>query len=58
MAKRRLSAKFIYQQRRCLEKCFSLDCDIDPLILRARLLHRQNLEFQALAVEQELLPIV
>lgn len=57
MAKRRLSAKFIYQ-RRCLEKCFSLDCDIDPLILRARLLHRQNLEFQALAVEQELLPVV
>ncbi|HGY5536785.1 MAG: hypothetical protein AB8A40_07205 [Prochlorococcus sp.] len=58
MSKRLLSAKFIYQYRRRLEQCWSLECDIDPLILRARLLHRQNLEFQALAVEQELLPIV
>ena len=32
-------------------------CDLDPLILRARLLHGQGLRPQALSVEEELQPI-
>ncbi|WP_413746431.1 hypothetical protein [Synechococcus sp. MIT S9507] len=43
--------------RRCLERCWCLDCDIDPLILRSRHLHRQGLDQEALAVREELLPI-
>ncbi|QNI55508.1 hypothetical protein SynBIOSE41_03023 [Synechococcus sp. BIOS-E4-1] len=43
--------------RRCLERCWSLECDLDPLILQARLLHGQGLRPQALAVEEELQPI-
>ena len=34
-----------------------LDCDLDPLILRARRLHEQGNRSQALAVEEELQPI-
>ena len=45
------------QWRRCLERCWSLETDIDPLILRARLLNAQGLRDQALAVEEELQPI-
>jgi hypothetical protein len=45
-------------QRRHLELCWRLDCDIDPLILRARLLHRQHARALALSIEQELLPVV
>ena len=58
MAKRRHSAQFIFQQRRSLEQCWLHECEIDPLILRARWLDRQGLKLQALAIEQELLPIV
>jgi len=34
-----------------------LECDVDPLILRARLLHGQGFHPQALAVEEELQPM-
>ncbi|WP_170953540.1 hypothetical protein [Synechococcus sp. UW179A] len=43
--------------RRCLERCWTLECDLDPLILRVRLLHGQGLRPQALAVEEELQPM-
>ena len=43
--------------RRCLERCWPLECDVDPLILRARLLHGQGFHPQALAVEEELQPM-
>ena len=58
MAKRSHSSKFIFQQRRSLEQCWLHEFDIDPLILRARWLHSQGLKLEALAMEQELLPIV
>ncbi|KZR76581.1 hypothetical protein [Prochlorococcus marinus] len=58
MANRRHSSQFIFQQRRNLEQCWLHEFDIDPLILRARWLHSQGLRLEALAMEQELLPIV
>ncbi len=58
MAKRRYSSEFIFQKRRSLEQCWLHEFDIDPLILRARWLHSQGLKLEALAMEQELLPIV
>ncbi|HJN35036.1 MAG: hypothetical protein AB8E74_03455 [Prochlorococcus sp.] len=58
MVKRRHSKDPKRQQRSRLEHCWQLECDIDPLILRARLLHwRHQLRF-ASAVEEEMLPIV
>ncbi|CAI8373925.1 hypothetical protein SynMITS9220_00956 [Synechococcus sp. MIT S9220] len=45
------------ESRRCLERCWPLECDLDPLILRARLLHGQGRRPQALAVEEELQPM-
>ncbi|MBE9155145.1 hypothetical protein [Cyanobium sp. LEGE 06113] len=45
-------------RRRHLELCWLMECDIDPLILRARLLHRYRAEALARCIEQELLPIV
>jgi hypothetical protein len=45
------------ESRRCLERCWPLECDLDPMILRARLLNAQGLRDQALAVEEELQPI-
>lgn len=44
--------------RRHLELCWLLECDIDPLILRARQLHRARADALARCIEQELLPIV
>ncbi|MEC9028017.1 MAG: hypothetical protein VX543_02290 [Cyanobacteriota bacterium] len=58
MANRRHSSQFIFQQRRSLEQCWLHEFDIDPLILRARWLHSQGLKLEALAMEQELSPIV
>ncbi len=43
--------------RRLLERALARECDIDPLILRARLLRRQGAALQALCLEQELLPL-
>ena len=43
--------------RRCLERCWVLECDIDPLILQARWLHHQGQHHDATAVEEELHPV-
>lgn len=47
----------IARQRLHLERCWQLECDIDPMILRARLLRHQGALPQASCVEQELLPL-
>ncbi len=41
-----------------LEYCFSKECDIDPLILRARSLYGNNKKKLALAIEQEMGPLI
>lgn len=43
--------------RRCLERCWFMECDIDPLILQARLLHHQGQHQDARSVEEELHPV-
>jgi len=58
MAKSRHSSDSLDQWRRRLDRCWDDDCDIDPLILRTRLLRRWGRWRQARCVEQELLPIV
>lgn len=40
-----------------LEQCWQLECDIDPMILRARQLRHQGAWPQAVCLEQELLPL-
>ncbi|MCP9927934.1 hypothetical protein [Cyanobium sp. CH-040] len=45
------------RRRRHLERSWRRDCDIDPMILRARQLRRQGSLPQAVSVEQELLPL-
>jgi hypothetical protein len=45
------------QRRQRLEACWQLECDIDPMILRARLLRHRGAWPQAVCVEQELLPL-
>ena len=45
------------QWRRTLERCWLKESDIDPLILRARLLHRQGHHRDACAVHEELQPV-
>jgi hypothetical protein len=43
---------------RChLERCWGEECDIDPMILRLRLLRHLGSLPQALSLEQELLPL-
>jgi len=43
---------------RChLERCWSEECDIDPMILRMRLLRHLGSLPQARCLEQELLPL-
>ena len=44
-------------QRALLERALAVECDIDPLILRGRLLRQRGAQSWALAVEQELLPL-
>lgn len=44
-------------QRHLLELCWWHECDLDPMILRARLLRHQGNRLQAASVEQELLPL-
>lgn len=41
-----------------LERCWVEECDIDPMILRLRLLRHQGCLPQAACLEQELLPLV
>lgn len=50
-------ARSAAQQRLHLLACWQLDCDIDPMILRARLLRHQGAWPQAACLEQELLPL-
>jgi hypothetical protein len=50
-------ARSAAQQRCHLQACWRLECDIDPMILRARLLRFQGALPQATCVEQELLPL-
>ncbi|MEB3173321.1 MAG: hypothetical protein VKL97_05595 [Cyanobacteriota bacterium] len=45
------------QRRALLEVCLQLECDIDPMILRARQLRHQGAWPQAVCLEQELLPL-
>jgi hypothetical protein len=40
-----------------LEQCWRQECDIDPMILRARMLRHGGWLPQARCVEQELLPL-
>ncbi|AHF64416.1 hypothetical protein Syncc8109_2077 [Synechococcus sp. WH 8109] len=58
MAQRRFFSSPLDQQRDQLDLCWQLDCDIDPLILRARFLHRRGEVNWAVGLEQEVLPIV
>ena len=58
MAQRRFFSSPLDQQRDQLDLCWRLDCDIDPLILRARVLHRRGKVNWAMGLEQEVLPIV
>lgn len=44
-------------QRALLERALAVECDIDPLILRGRLLHHRGDHRGGLAIEQELLPL-
>jgi hypothetical protein len=39
------------------ERALDLDCDLDPMILRARQLRQQGAMPQAHCLEQELLPL-
>jgi len=43
--------------RRRFERALDRDCDLDPMILRARLLRQQGSLPQARCLEQELLPL-
>ena len=45
------------RRRRFLEQCLELECDIDPMILRARQLRHQGAWPQATCLEQESLPL-
>lgn len=45
------------QRRHLLELCWQHECDIDPMILRARQLRHQGAWPQAVCLEQELLPL-
>ena len=58
MAQRRFFSSPLDQQRDQLDGCWGPDCDIDPLILRARVLHRRGEVNWAVGLEQEVLPIV
>ena len=58
MAQRRFFSSPLDQQRDQLDLCWQFDCDIDPLILRARVLHRRGEVNWAVGLEQEVLPIV
>ncbi|MEB3165852.1 MAG: hypothetical protein VKO65_04205 [Cyanobacteriota bacterium] len=43
--------------RELLERCLACECDIDPMILRARLLRHHGALIQARCLEQELMPL-
>ena len=58
MAQCRFFSSPLDQQRDQLDDCWQLECDIDPVILRARVLHRRGEVNGAAGLEQEVLPIV
>jgi hypothetical protein len=43
--------------RRRFERSLELECDLDPMILRARMLRQRGALPQARCLEQELLPL-
>lgn len=43
--------------RQRLERCLAEECDIDPMILRARMLRQRGALSQARCLEEELLPL-
>ena len=45
------------EPRPYLELCWLQDCDIDPMILRMRLLRHRGAQHQADSLEQELEPM-
>ena len=45
------------EPRQHLERCWGQECDIDPMIVRMRLLRHLGSLPQALSLEQELLPL-
>ena len=47
----------IDELRQRFELALNLECDLDPMILRARQLRRQGSSPQARCLEQELLPL-
>ncbi|MEB3159221.1 MAG: hypothetical protein VKK03_07150 [Synechococcus sp.] len=57
MARRHATPGSSPQQRQLLEQCWLEDCDIDPLILRGRLLRHQGRQSLATALEQEVTPL-
>ena len=57
MAQGSTSPDSLDQWRRLLDRCWNDDCDIDPLILRTRLLRNLGRWRQARCLEQELLPL-
>ncbi|WP_320674745.1 hypothetical protein [Prochlorococcus sp. MIT 1341] len=46
------------KRREVLERIYLIDCDIDPLIMRARLQRHRGEERYAIAIELEITPIV
>ena len=47
----------LVEGRQRFERAFDLECDLDPMILRARLLRQRGSNPQARCLEQELLPL-
>ena len=58
MAKPRPSSDSIDQLRQQLDRCWGNECDIDPLILRSRLLISLGRRLQARGVQQEMQPMI
>ena len=58
MAKRRPFSDSLEQLRRQLDRCWRYECDIDPLILRERLLRSQGRRLHARCIEQEVQPML
>ena len=57
MDERSLFALTPDELRQRFERAFDLECDLDPMILRARLLRQRGSNPQARCLEQELLPL-
>lgn len=48
----------IEEPRTHLERCWRRECDIDPMILRLRLLRQRGSLLQVRCLEEELLPLL